>query len=280
MDPFPDVPSSKHLHWWALTDRGRVRQNNEDSFLGLRFDAQEVSYLGRIGEASTGSMDFIFAVSDGMGGAKAGEFASRIAVDKITRLMPASFKQSAKGLPTAFEDILTELYQQTHKSMTYLAWGDPDCAGMGATLTMCWFTPEWLYFGHVGDSRLYYLPAGGTELKQLSQDDTHVGWLLRNGKISEWEARNHPGRHGLQKALGAGNQYVDPQVGAVGYERGDTFLLCTDGVTDGLYASSLFDLLRTPDAAMSQLNPAERIVHTAVQQSGRDNTTAFVITVK
>lgn len=280
MESNSDAPLSKYLHWWALTDRGRVRKNNEDSFLGLRFDAQEVSYLGRIGEASTGSMDFIFAVSDGMGGANAGEFASRIAVDKITRLMPASFKQSAKGLPIAFEDILTELYQQIHKSLTYLAWGDPDCAGMGATLTMCWFTPEWLYFGHVGDSRLYYLPAGGTELKQLSQDDTHVGWLLRNGKISEWEARTHPGRHGLQKALGAGNQYVDPQVGAVGYERGDTFFLCTDGVTDGLYDNHIVDLLRTPDAAMSELNPAERIVRTAVQLSGRDNTTAFVITVQ
>jgi len=280
MEPTPLVPPPKHLNWWALTDRGRVRKNNEDSFLGLRFDAQEVSYLGRIGEASTGSMDFIFAVSDGMGGANAGEFASRIAVDKITRLMPASFKQSAKGLPTAFEDILTELYQQIHKAMTYLAWGDPDCAGMGATLTLCWFTPEWLYYGHVGDSRLYYLPAGETALKQLSHDDTHVGWLLRNGKINEREARSHPGRHGLQKALGAGNQYVDPQVGAVGYEQGDTFLLCTDGVTDGLYDSHLFDLLRAPDAALSELNPAERIVHTAVQQSGRDNTTAFVISVQ
>lgn len=280
MDLTPPAPPIHNLYWWALTDKGRVRANNEDSFLGLQFDAQEVNYLGKIGEASTGQKDFLFAVSDGMGGANAGEFASRIAVDKITRLMPASFKQSASGLGGAFEDILTELYHRIHQTMTYFAAGDPDCAGMGATLTLCWFAPGWMYFGHIGDSRLYYIPAKGGEIKQLSQDDTHVGWLYRNGKLSEWEFRNHPGRHGLQKALGAGHQFVDPQVGAVGYEPGDMFLLCTDGVTDGLYESTMLDLLRPPKTMTSSLNPAERIVQTALQQSGRDNTTAIIIEVR
>ena len=101
-----------------------------------------------------------------------------------------------------------------------------------------------MYFGHIGDSRIYYLPAREGGIKQLSHDDTHVGWLFRNGKFNEREARTHPRRNVLQKALGGGNQFVDPQVGAVGYEPGDLFLLCTDGLVEGLYNDHLVELLR------------------------------------
>ena len=116
-------------------------------------------------------------------------------------------------------------------------------------------------------------------LKQLSHDDTHVGWLLRNGKLNEREARIHPRRNVLQKALGAGNQFVDPQVGAVACEPGDTFLLCTDGLTDGLYDHAMIDLLRPLEPGETNVNPARRLVDTSLAHSGRDNTTALVIQV-
>lgn len=265
------------LRWSGHTDRGRIRKNNEDSFLCLQFDAQEVRYLGKMGAADTRDVDFLFAVSDGMGGAKAGEFASRIAVDKITRLLPRSFKQSASGLKIAFEDVLEELYHEIHRSLTYLGTADPDCQGMGTTLSLCWFTPGWMYFAHIGDSRIYYLPAGSQEVRQLTHDDTYVGWLLRNKKISDWEARTHPARTSLQKALGAGHQFVDPQVGAVAPESGDIFLLCTDGLVDGIFESNLPDYLRgnlPPD------DQANHLVRTAVANSGRDNTTALIVEVR
>jgi len=276
-----DAPTSpiRTLRWHGLSDRGRVRKNNEDSFLGLQFNAQEVHYLGKIGEASNAGADMIFAVSDGMGGAMAGEFASRIAVDKITRLMPKSFKLSATGMSTGFEDVFDQLFHEIHGALDYLGRSDADCAGMGATMSMCWFTPEWMYFAHIGDSRIYYLPAGENTMRQLSEDDTYVGWLFRQGKLNEREARNHPGRNSLQKALGAGHQFVDPQVGAVGYESGDMFLLCTDGLIEGLYDAQLLELLRSPDAAQATLNPAQRIVQASLAQSGRDNTTAVVVEI-
>ena len=77
-----------NVNWSGHTDRGRVRKNNEDSFLGLSLDTQEIRYLGKIGEATINT-DYVFAVSDGMGGAMAGEFASRIAVEKITKMLPS-----------------------------------------------------------------------------------------------------------------------------------------------------------------------------------------------
>lgn len=269
------APTSAVLKWSGCTDRGKVRPNNEDAFLALGFDAFEVHRLGKSGEASTTKTDFAFAVSDGMGGALAGEYASRIAVEKIATMLPRSFKQSATGFVTDYDDVLTELFGEVHKALAYLGASYEECDGMEATLTLCWFTPGWMHFGHIGDSRVYYLPHGEDKIKQLSHDDTHVAWLLRNGKINEREARTHPRRSVLQKALGGGNQFVDPQLGAVAYEPGDIFLLCTDGLVEGLYDHHVVDILRSANSG----DHAQQLVKEAVEKSGRDNTTALVIEV-
>jgi serine/threonine protein phosphatase PrpC len=268
------------LKWSGCTDRGKVRPNNEDSFLGLQFDAHEVHHLGKIGESEIEKTDFAFAVSDGMGGALSGEFASKIAVEKITRLLPSSFNLSAAGLRTGFGDVLTELYTQIHRALVYVGDSYEECSGMEATLSLCWFTPGWMYFAHVGDSRIYYLSKREGGIKQLSEDDTYVGWLFRNGKLNEREARTHPRRNVLQKALGGGNQFVDPQVGAVGYESGDKFLLCTDGLTEGVYNQNISEILSQPEEISTGISPAQRLVHEAVKNDGRDNTTALVIEIQ
>jgi protein phosphatase len=281
MLPAPHLPETDRapgiLRWFGVTDRGKVRKNNEDAFVGVQFDAREFHYLGKLGEASLGHHDYAFAVSDGIGGNRAGEFASRVAVEKITRLLPRSYKQSAKGMDAGFSDVLSELYDQIHKAMNFLSL-DEETRGMGATLSLCWFTPGWMYWAHIGDSRIYYLPAEGG-LHQLSHDDTHVGWLLRNAKINEREARMHPAKNQLQRALGAGHQFVDPQVGSVGYRKGDLFLICSDGVTDGLYDQHLLEILRPPAGSETVANPALQLVKESLERSGRDNTTAVVIEV-
>jgi serine/threonine protein phosphatase PrpC len=261
------------LKWSGESNTGPVRKNNEDSFLGLQFDAREIFRLGKLGEASLEKNDAVFAVCDGMGGAQAGEFASSIAVDKITTLLPRAFQQSASGLNAGFADVLTELFTQIHRSLVFVGDSYEECKGMQTTLSLCWFTPGWMYFGHIGDSRIYHLPKRKKEMRQLTEDDTHVGWLFRNGKISEYEARTHPRRNVLQKALGGGNQFVEPQVGAVGCERGDLFLLCTDGLIDGLFDHQLIELLRTDGGS------AQQLVNASIRNSGRDNTTALVIQV-
>jgi serine/threonine protein phosphatase PrpC len=272
--PKPRVASS--LHWSGWTDRGKVRPHNEDSFVALQFDANEVRRLGKTGEASTQHNDFAFAVSDGMGGAMAGEFASRIAVEKITTLLPRSYKLSAQGIAAGIDDVLGELFDQIHKGLVYVGNSYEECRGMETTLSLCWFTPGWMYFGHVGDSRIYFFPKRAGGMKQLTQDDTHVAWLLRNGHIKEWEARTHPRRNVLQKSLGGNNQFVEPQLGAVACEPGDMFLLCTDGLTEGIFSNRLEDLLRHPEPG-GLANIAQSLVDLAVTQDGRDNTTALVI---
>ncbi len=280
--PPPDhrPPAAPHrLRWHGHTDRGRVRHNNEDAFLCLQFDAQEVRYLGKFGEASGAGNDHVFAVSDGMGGAMAGEFASRITVEKVTRLMPKVFKQSAVGLGTGYVDVLEELFGQIHRALTFVGYSYEETAGMGATLSLCWFTSGWMYFGHIGDSRVYYLPAREGGIRQITHDDTYVGWLYRQGKLNEREARTHPRRNVLQKALGAGNQFVDPHVGAVACEPGDRFLLCTDGLVDGLFDAQLLEFATPEEMGGETRNAAHRLVAEAVDRSGRDNTTALLVEI-
>ena len=273
-----DTPPSPAIHWSGLTHVGRVRKNNEDAFLALNFDGHDVRYLGKTGDASLGGGDFVFAVSDGMGGAKSGEFASRIAVDRITRLLPQGFRLSAAGLASGFSDILAELISAIHADILKLGYSYEECAGMGATLTLAWLTPEWLYYAHIGDSRLYYLPHDGG-IKQITHDHSYVGWMRRTGQLNEREARTHPRRNALNQALGAGHQFIDPHIGAIGHRPGDRFVICSDGLVDGLWDNQIEGLLRQPPATDLSQTPAQRLVETSVDASGRDNTTALVIEI-
>jgi protein phosphatase len=277
-EPEQDPPESLTLRWSGKTDAGRVRSNNEDSFLALTFDGTEMQFLGRIGQTTVDRNDCIFAVSDGMGGARSGEFASRMTVDGITRLLPKGFRLSAAGLSSGFSDLLAELFGDIHRDLTRLGASYEECLGMGATLSLCWFTPEWMYFGHIGDSRIYYLPKNG-RMSQLTRDDTHVGWLYRKRSLTEREARTHPRRSALEQSLGAGNQFIDPQIGAVGLQDGDRYLICSDGLIDGLWDRHIEEHLTHDGDGDLKPDISDFLVKTAVENSGQDNTTALVIEV-
>jgi protein phosphatase len=237
-----------------------------------------VSHLGKTGEASLEGSDFVFAVSDGMGGARSGEFASRLAADRITRLFPRIFRLSAAGLKDGFPDALQELFSTIHADMLSLGLSYAECGGMGATLSLCWFRPGWMYFGHLGDSRIYHLPGSG-DLTQITHDHTHVGWLKRRGDLNERQARSHPRRNALNQALGAGHQFIEPQVGSVAHAPGDRFLICSDGLVDGLWDRHLEEIIRRGPSGPNGPSAAQRLVDEAVQGSGRDNATAVVVEI-
>ena len=271
-----DPPPETDLRWWGLTDKGPFRKNNEDAFLALTFNATEVHLLGKEGEADFALGDFVFAVSDGMGGANAGEFASRIAVSAITQRFPSQFRRADPNGDHVHERVLKALFEQIHAEMVVMGRHYEECAGMGATLSMLWLTPWKAYFCHAGDSRIYRLDAEG-RLEQLTEDHTHVGWLFREGKISEREARYHEGRHSLQMVLGGQQTSLLPQTGAVDIRPGDRFVLCTDGLIEGLWDSSITRLMDSPPPRLASLQPARRLLQEALYESGRDNTTVLVV---
>ncbi len=275
-EPQVTLNATTVLRWSGTTHPGRFRPNNEDSFLAMMLDRYGIRYLGKTGEASIADCDFIFAVSDGMGGERSGEFASRIAMEKITSLLPKQFGLNEDRFASYSNEILLDLFTAIHKDMLRLGRYDANCRNMGATLTLAWFRRGKVYFGHIGDSRLYHLPAN-QHLIQVTHDHTHVGWMRRNGQINEREARTHPRKNVLAQALGAGHQFLVPQIGVIEYSPEDRFLLCTDGVTDGLWDRGIEELIVSPNGPYKEQPEAMRIVSTAVDESGRDNATAVFI---
>ncbi|WP_437203291.1 protein phosphatase 2C domain-containing protein [Planctomicrobium sp. SH664] len=268
------------LRWSGSSDRGKYRPNNEDEYLAVAFNPAEFIYLASKGEVPTGDFDYVFAVSDGMGGERSGEFASKFALDNITRLMSRRYQFSPAHNRSGIKDCLEDLFQGIHRQLTTLGQSYDEGRNMGATLSMLWYSSGWFYFGHIGDSRIYHLPKAGGII-QLTEDHTHVGWLRRNGQLNEREARNHPRKNVLAQALGAGNQFVRPHLGDVRCEVGDRFLLCTDGVVEGLWDRALDEMVREagPGGAVDSSTIAQRIVQAATEESGRDNSSAVVVEV-
>jgi protein phosphatase len=272
--PHSSPASAARVSWSATTDTGRFRQENEDAFLALEMDANEVRRLGKYGEAGFDDGDFIFAVSDGIGGHNAGEFASRIAVEKITELLPAAFRR--EGANREAPDLLDQLVHRIHAEIQRLGQAYAELSGMGATLSLCWFAPGWMHFCHVGDSRIYRLPEGGG-IEQISHDHTHVGWLRRTGQITAIQAKFHPMRGQLSQSLNAKPRNIRPQIGSLACTPGDRFVLCSDGLNDGLSDRNIEHFVRHQVEKHADRSVAEAIVSESVGNSGKDNTTAVVI---
>jgi PPM family protein phosphatase len=221
------------------TDTGRQRHANEDSYF---------------------ARSPLFAVADGMGGAQAGEVASRIAA--------RAFERSQVSDEAPAEGQLEELAQRANRDIHKLAQEDSSRAGMGTTLTAAMVRGDEVSFGHVGDSRAYVLRDG--QLKRLTKDHSLVEELRRQGRLTEEQAEEHPQRSIITRALGPEpNVNVDTMTFPA--RDGDVFLLCSDGLTTMVSDDEIRQILaesRTLRGAVSKL------VEAANRGGGRDNITA------
>lgn len=227
------------------TDPGRVRRRNEDSFV---LDPP------------------LFAVADGMGGAQAGEVASR--------LTAAAFREyhEADGLPP--EERLPAIIQEANRRIYDRARSDSDVSGMGTTVTAALLTGGRVTLGHVGDSRAYRIRTG--ELEQLTEDHSLVGDLMRSGRLTPEEAEAHPQRSVITRALGTDPE-VDVDTLTVEAAPGDLFLLCSDGLTTMVAEDDIVGVI----AAAPTLDDAARtLVKAANTGGGEDNVTVVLFRVE
>ena len=224
----------------ALTDVGRQRQSNEDSFL----------------ERSP-----LFAVADGMGGARAGEVASRLAVEAFDA------QKETEGSP---EQQLAEVARAANRQIHKMSREDSDHAGMGTTLTAALVSDREVAIGHVGDSRLYRFRDG--EFERLTQDHSLVEEFVRQGKLTPEEAAVHPQRSIITRALGP-----EPEVEVETYTHrgrpGDVYLICSDGLT-GMVSEQ--DLAETLEHAGSLEAAAQEMIDAANENGGKDNITVVL----
>jgi serine/threonine protein phosphatase PrpC len=221
------------------TDTGRQRHANEDS------------YFARAP---------LFAVADGMGGAQAGEVASRIAAGAFER-GPRSDSDSAEGQ-------LEEIAQKANREIHQLAQKDSSRAGMGTTLTAAMLRDDEVALGHVGDSRAYLLREG--QLKRLTKDHSLVEELRRQGRLTEEQAEEHPQRSIITRALGP-EPSVNVDTMTFPARDGDVFLLCSDGLTTMVSDEEIREILVN---AKSLRSAVSKLVDAANRGGGRDNITA------
>ena len=229
---------------YARTHIGRVRQINEDAY-----------YLPREGENFA-------AVADGMGGHLAGEVASQMAV--------MSFAESLREHEPS-EDVLQSAIMLANIDIYQAAQRDPLKHGMGTTLTALCVDHDDAYLVHVGDSRAYLLR--NRALMQLSNDHTLVNDLVERGELTLNEAKVHPHRNVITRALGT-NARVEPDIIKLDYQPGDVWLLCSDGLSNYLKSSELAEIL------MRQIPYEERLdamVTVALERGGGDNITCMII---
>ena len=224
------------------TDVGKVRANNQD--------APIVSEKLRL-----------YGVADGMGGHKGGEVASTSARDDLLRELEGK-TPSVAALSGAIEEVNRQIYhQQEH---------DDALTGMGTTLSVLWMSDNFVYMGHVGDSRVYLLRDG--EFKQMTLDHSLVEQLVREGVLTEEEAQNHPMRNIITRAIGT-DESVEVDVVVEERRKGDLWLACSDGLHGLVDDRQMRDALRqyAPEKA------ADVLLKAALDAGGRDNVTLVIV---
>ena len=259
-----------------MTHPGRVRRNNEDGFLGLILYEREAHYLGKEGEHPLEGNQFVFAVSDGMGGANAGDFASKLALQSVMKRMPLAVQKADTTTPENKQKVMRNVFLDIHDEVIATSRSYEECRGMGATLSLCWVHADGITIGHIGDSRIYHIPLN-EPIRQLSVDHSRVGKLQREGKLNERQAKTHPQRHILDQSIGASSRGLDPQTETFSVRDGDNLILCSDGICDGLYDRSIETTIIRPAPNIKDRRPSERLVKEALYSSGRDNLTSMVI---
>jgi protein phosphatase len=226
----------------AKTDIGKTREQNEDTY---------------------GYRDNLFVIADGMGGHKAGEIASAIAVEIVLASEVSSDPELSlhEAVLNANNAILNEMAK------------NEDFFGMGTTIAILFLTKDKAYVSHVGDSRIYKLSEGN--LTQLTDDHSFVAELIKNGSITEEEAKIHPQRNVLTRALGTPGK-LEFEVNSFPVITGDKFLLCSDGLTGMVTENIMKEILESKEESQKIV---DKLVQKANDNGGTDNITVIVIEV-
>lgn len=233
------------MRTFYLTDTGKVRSHNEDNVVILKNEFNE----------------FIMAVADGMGGHKTGEVASFIATNKLTTEF---LKKDQIGNKEFAEEWIKKMYVEINDEIFEYTDEHPESKGMGTTLVVCLFTKDFLLFANIGDSSGYVTKQN--KLFKVTKDHTLTNLLINTGELTEEEAKNHPQKNIIMKALGAINP-VRPDLFYVEDEI-DSILLCSDGLTTMLNNDQIEKVLNS-DLTMEE--KVIRLIKRSNNRGGNDN---------
>lgn len=263
------------INWSAESISGSRKKINDDSWAVFSVGNAGHEYLPAEGSHRLTKKDILLAVSDGMGGAKAGNYASSSILEEIAKIVPLEIKLAAQGFNPDCAELLEEAIHKTHQKINDEALQNADYKGMAATLTVAWITPDNMHIGHVGDSRLYLFREG--EMTQVTSDHTYSWKKFKSGEVSETQYRIDPKRNILYEVIGAGHHKLQPDIYTISYEENDRFMLCSDGIIDGLNQQKIkAHLSANPNSSSETL---QSLIKNAIENSGQDDTTCIVFDV-
>jgi protein phosphatase len=266
---------------FAKTNVGRVRSGNEDNFLVLDLSGQR-AWTGTEGDDppeglrrfEVGAKGVVLVVSDGMGGALAGDVASRMAVETVRDMLTGAEEADGEGVcdPEApLVECLKNATDYANFAIHKRSQEDPRCSGMGATLTAAAVSADGVSLLQVGDSRGYVIRGG--RIKLATKDQSLVQQLVDVGQISEQEAETHMFRNVILQALGAQAE-LQPVTGRVRVFRGDLLLLCSDGLSGKLRGEDMLRIVNEADGDLARA--CEALVDEANERGGEDNITVVL----
>jgi len=240
------------INFSGITDVGRSRSRNED-------------YIGQA-ETLNGSL---FLVCDGMGGHAGGDIASKTATEVITGVFN---REVAKDIPA----LIYQSFLTANNALLGISSANPDLTGMGTTVVLFLVKNSEVYYGNMGDSRLYFF--NGSDFKRLSKDHSFVQLLLDKGIINELEAEIHPRRNEITQALGI-NETIEPDISKSGFRvrQGDLFMLCSDGLHGMLSDKEMLALIKNREYTVNR--KCELLVEKANVAGGNDNISVQLIEV-
>ena len=234
---------------FSLTDTGIVREMNQDYYF--------------MSETAVGNLPNLFIVADGMGGHKAGDYASRYSTQRVV----ASITRNPGDQPVT---ILKEAIEKANELLVIESKEDENKAGMGTTIVAAVIEDSQLYVANVGDSRLYVI---GDTIMQITKDHSLVNEMVRMGEIDESQARVHPDKNIITRAIGA-SEHVEVDFFEVELSKDDTILLCSDGLTNMVSDEQILEIIKKNDTQQKQVT---ELVKTANNNGGRDNITAMIV---
>lgn len=236
-----------------LTDTGRVRSHNEDAG-GIYYNSQS---------------QLLAVIADGMGGHQAGDVASEMAVSFIQKKWESAEKLTK---PNQVEEWLIHTINEINELIYNHAQNNKECEGMGTTLVVAIYGDDFISVGHIGDSRCYLV--NHSELKQITEDHSLVNALVKSGQISKKDAKYHPRKNIVLRALGS-DKNVEVDVNVISIEPDDLVLLCSDGLTDKLTDEEIFDILTKHDFSLKEAG--EELILVANQRGGEDNISLILL---
>lgn len=261
----------------AKSDVGRVRRGNEDNFLVLDLSSQKtwtgsdnIDAPKEFSRFELGQKGVVLVVSDGMGGALAGDVASRMAVDSVREMLVGSDADGGCDDEAPLVDCLKNATVYANLAIHMRSQEDARCAGMGATFTGAAIRAGGLDLVQVGDSRAYIIRK--EQIRLATKDQSLVQQLVDVGQISEAEAETHMFRNVILQALGAQSD-VTPATGRIHLKRGDIVLLCSDGLSGKLRAEDILNIVMS-NANLS--TACDELIAEANNRGGEDNITVVL----